>query len=181
MIFSSAIPCYAASGINPAEMQVLKLLQKGTKYNKDFYQYHNALKIYFNRDTVSISQIKADAACNYLVNMYDLYSAETMDEGKFFDYFQYVLVYVDVRIIYNRADSTADLIGGDGYLVMSSLKLKNVGGKRTISLNPIKTTGTSLWQEPMLYVGAAAAVLIAVGIVVIFKKRKETLNHNGCE
>lgn len=179
LIFSAVIPASAASGVNEAEMQVLKMIQKGTKYNKDFYEYHNAIRIYFNRDAVAISQIQADAACSYLVNMYDLYLAEEMDDGKFFDRFQYVLMHLNIRIQYNRADSTADLIGTDGTLVMAGLKLKNVDGKRTISLDTIKQTGTTIWQEPLTYVGLFAVVFTAALILVLVKRRKESIIHNG--
>ena len=171
-LFSFATPAFAASGVNPAEMQVLKLMQKGTKYNKDFYQYHNALKVYFNRDTVKISQIYADDACEYLLEIYELYQNEAMNEVKFFEKFQYVLMYLNVRIIYNRADSTADLIGVDGSLVMSNLKLKNVDGKSTISLNPIKQTGAVL--NLPLTIGLSvtgAGILVAAAVLAVRKKK----------
>ncbi|MBE6818304.1 MAG: hypothetical protein E7517_03990 [Ruminococcaceae bacterium] len=171
-LFSFATPAFAASGVNPAEMQVLKLMQKGTKYNKDFYQYHNALKVYFNRDTVKISQIYADDACEYLLEIYELYQNEAMNEVKFFEKFQYVLMYLNVRIIYNRADSTADLIGVDGSLVMSNLKLKNVDGKSTISLNPIKQTGAVV--NLPLTIGLSvtgAGILVAAAVLAVRKKK----------
>ena len=164
-VFSLSIPCFAASGVNDAEMQVLKMIQKGTKYNADFYEYYNALRVYFNRDSVAVPQIQADSACADLVELYDLYMREEANEAQFFDSFEKVLMRVGVRIIYNRADSTADLIGVDGSLVMSSLKLKNVDGKRTLSLNTIKQTGQTIWQQPLLYVAVGVAVALAAAAI----------------
>lgn len=171
-----ALPSSAASGVNKAEQQVLKMVQKGEKYNKDFYQYYNALKIYFNRDSISISQIQADSSCGYLIDMYDLYAAQEMTETKFFDKFQYVLMYLNIRIIYNRADSTADLIGGDGSLVMASLKLGDQVDGKSLELEPIKQTGGTL-LKPVLYTGGAVGVFaLALFMVLILKKRKETIS-----
>ena len=167
------MPCFAASGVNDAEMQVLKMIKKGTKYNADFYEYHNAIKVYFNRDSVSLPQIQADSACAELVDLYDLYMKEEANEADFFDSFEDVLMYIGVRIIYNRADSTADLIGVDGSLVMSSLKLKNVDGKKTMSLNAIKQTGQTVWQQPILYIAAGAAVtVLALAVYFVLLRRK---------
>ena len=171
-LFSFATPAFAASGVNPAEMQVLKLMQKGTKYNKDFYQYHNALKIYFDRDTIKISQIYADSACEYLLEIYELYQNEAMDDVKFFEKFQYVLMYLNVRVIYNRADSTADFIGGDGSLVMSNLKLKNVDGKSTITLNPIKQTGTVLNMPLIIGLSVIDTGVLIAAVVYLVRRKK---------
>ena len=76
LAFAFAVPAFAASGINKAETQILKMLQKGTKYNEDFYQYHNAIKVYFNRDSISMSQLQADYACAQLLDLYDTYTRE---------------------------------------------------------------------------------------------------------
>ncbi len=167
-------PAFAASGINPAESQVLKMLEKGAKYNEDFYQYANALRVYFNRDSISISQIQADDACEHLLEIIRLYENEGMSEGKFLDKFQYVLMYIGVRISYNRADSTADFIGADGSVVMSNLNLKNADGGKVVSLTPIKQTGNTYtaFTTALLFGGAALAVAIVTGALWIVLRRK---------
>lgn len=147
------------------------MLQKGTKYNEDFYQYHNALKLYFNRDGVRISQIQADSACENLLEIYKLYQTDALDEAKFFEQFQYVLMYLSVRIIYNRADSTADFIGGDNSLVMSNIQLKSVDGKRAIQLEPIKQTGTVLNVPLLITISSLSIVFLGVCIYVMHKKK----------
>lgn len=170
MLFLLATPCFAASGLNAAEQQVLKMMDKGVKYNEDFYQYKNALKVYFNRDNIAITQIQADYACQCLVDLYDKYTAETVDETTFFDAFIEVMRYLRVRGIYNRATSTADFFGSDGSIVFSELKLKNIDGKRAIELEPIKQTGSdgqALWIG-VCGIGMAVAALT---LMIIVKKK----------
>ena len=154
------------------------MLDRGARYDTRFYQYRNALKNYFNRDSVAITQVSADLACDYLVKYYDSYDPDdVMKEKKFFDDFLYVLMYLGVRVIYDRANSTADLIGTDGSVVMADLDLIQLeGGGRTVALNPIKNTGTN--ESVWLWCTAGILVLSigAVSFVLIKRKGREEVN-----
>lgn len=170
---------YAASGLNQAELQVLETLEKGAKYDKDFYQYRNALKIYFNRDNITITQIQADTAHGLLIDFYDNYDPEAADiKEKTFDTLLYVLMYLNVRVIYDRASSTADLVGSDGSIVMSDIELDNLDSGRAVTLNPIKRTGTDS-DSYIILILSASAMIMAVGAIVFYKNRKERVKFNG--
>ena len=174
---SLTVPTFAASGLNKAEMQVVKMMDKGVKYSKDFYQYRNVLKNYFNRDNVSITQVQADRACSLLLDYYDSYlEDDPRAEEKFFNAFMYVLMNVGVRVMYDRANSTANLVTADGSLIMTELKLKNTDNGRMVSLNPIKQTGVS---AEWMYLIAAAALFLVLPATVIIIKKKGRKNLNG--
>lgn len=175
LAFAFAVPAFAASGINKAETQILKMLQKGTKYNEDFYQYHNAIKVYFNRDSISMSQLQADYACAQLLDLYDTYTREdAVDDAVVYEKTREAFMYLNIRYIFNRANATVDLIGKDNSLVMASLQLVDKGGKSSIQLTPIKQTGTSV---PVAVIAGAGTVCIISAAVIslwlVRKKRKE--------
>ena len=175
LVFAFAVPTFAASGINKAETQILKMLQKGTKYNDDFYQYYNAIKVYFNRDSISMSQLQADYACAQLLDLYDTYTREDMvDDATVYEKTRVAFMYLNIRYIFNRANSTVDLIGKDNSLVMASLQLVNKGGKSSIQLTPIKQTGTSVPVAAMT--GAGTVCILCATVITLWfvrKKRKE--------
>ena len=175
LIFAFAVPAFSASGINKAETQILKMLQKGTKYNEDFYQYHNAIKVYFNRDSISMSQLQADYACSELLDLYDSYTREdAVDDSVVYEKVRSAFMYMNIRYIFNRADSTVDLIGRDNSLVMASLQLTVKDGKNSIQLSPIKQTGSTV--PVFAIVSAGALCLIGAAVISLWlvrKKRKE--------
>ena len=166
LCLSFTVHGFAASGVNNAEMQVLKMMDRGAKQDEMFYQYRNALKTYFNRDSVSITQVNADSACEKLLQIYDTYDMTNLEnEKRFFEDFLYVLMYVGVRVSYDRANSTADFIGSDGSIVMAKLELATLnGGGRTVRLNPIKKTGT---DSSALLICAFSAFVIVLAIAFI--------------
>ena len=162
-------------------MQVLKMMDRGAKQNSLFYQYRNALKTYFNRDGVSITQVNADSACEVLLKIYDTYDmSDFQNERRFFEDFLYVLLYLGIRVSYDRANSTADFIGSDGSIVMAKLDLIALeSGGRTVRLNPIKKTGL---DSSALIIGSASCFVIVLAIATIILKiklRKREGNHGS--
>ena len=176
-----SVPSFAGSGVSSAEMQVLKMMDRGAKQNSLFYQYRNALKTYFNRDGVSITQVNADSACEVLLKIYDTYDmSDFQNERRFFEDFLYVLLYLGIRVSYDRANSTADFIGSDGSIVMAKLDLIALeSGGRTVRLNPIKKTGL---DSSALIIGSASCFVIVLAIATIILKiklRKREGNHGS--
>ena len=176
LILAFSINPFAATGISDAEKQILNTIDRGTVYSSDFYEYENALRNYFNRDYISAGQTEADVICRLLNDLYKELDLESPNQQKVMDIVVSICNQLDLKLVYDRATGTADLIGRDHTVILGDIIIGGSGFALTFKTNPIKATGT---DKSLLYI-AGAIISAGIGsVVVLLLKKKGKLSLNG--
>lgn len=170
--------CFAATGISNAEKQILNTVDRGGVYSEEFYEYENALRNYFNRDYISAGQTDADVICKLLNNLYRELGSESPNQENVIKIVVSICNQLKLKMIYNRATGTADIVGRDHTVIIGDIKMGGSGLGLTFNTHPYKETGTSN-EWVILLAGSLAFALAGVATVVIYNKKKGKLDSNG--
>lgn len=176
LILAFSINPFAATGISDAEKQILNTIDRGTVYSSDFYEYENALRNYFNRDFISAGQTEADIICRLLNDLYKELELDSPNQQKIMKIVISICNQLQLKLVYDRATGTGDLIGRDHTVILSDIKIGGSGFALTFKTNPIKATGT---DKAWIYVTSAIAFAGMGSAVVLLLKKKGKLSLNG--
>lgn len=176
LIIAFSINPFAATGISDAEKQILNTIDRGTIYSSDFYEYENAFRNYFNRDYISAGQTEADIICRLLNDLYKELDLESPNQQNIMKIVVAICNQLDLKLVYDRATGTGDLIGRDHTVILGDIKIGGSGFALTFKTNPIKSTGT---DKSWLYVTGAVVSAGIGSIVVLLLKKKGKLSLNG--
>lgn len=178
LILTLGLNCFAATGISDAEKQILNTIDRGGVYSEEFYEYENALRNYFNRDYISAGQTDADVICKMLNNLYRELGSDSPNQENIMKIVVSICNQLKLKMVYNRATGTADIVGRDHTVIIGDIKIGGSGLGLTFDTHPYKETGAGN-EWVILSVSALVFALAGVAVVVIYNKKKGSLSSNG--